>query len=148
MIDDTNRNIEKPPVKTVSFADLESMGFEITVEELPKLKPSGEWDVAVRVLGVTKFGKPYPKSYMKELLYVLGIETLAEGAKYWVVKKRSHRCLSQKDPVYTYRFMGMERLDSEYLQSGRASLESYMYASKMKDMSKVVDNMRNGGGDS
>ena len=144
MIDDTKPR-QRKPTKYVSFTDLEKLGFQIYVQEFDKVKENGEVHTAVKIVKVLKDGAVFGKADMQELLHVLGINTLDEGAKYWCCPKRRHRCLSEKEPVYHYRLMGYERLDDTYLRSGRASLEAVMWNSGMSDMQEVTDRMKTGG---
>ena len=141
MIDDTKPKQRRPTV-SVSFHDLEQIGIHVEVQEFPKTKPSGEITTAVKVIKVTKDGKNFPKSYMMELLRVLGIDI---SERVWVRPKTRHRALTSKTPVYDYRYEGYERQDSEHLNSGRASHEVQMFASNMKDMHEVTDRMSRGG---
>ena len=144
MIDDRGGKKSKP-VAWVSVVDMEALGFQFIFEEMPKTKKDGEIVTAVKILSVTKENKPFPKSYMAEFLYVLGLDTLGEGKRWWVCPKKRHRCLSQREPVYSYRIMSYERSDAGYLQSGRASLDIQLWTSNMKDFDKVSEDLRNGG---
>ena len=146
MIDDRGGK-QTRPVLSISFVDLEALGFSIQTQEFLKPKSGGDVKTAVKILEVTKDGKPFPRSYFKEFLHVLGIETLEENSKYWVVERKRHRCLTQKDPVYHYRVMGYERLDETHRQSGRCSHEAYMFASNFSDMNEQASKLANGGDD-
>ncbi|NIQ08007.1 MAG: hypothetical protein GWO20_20525, partial [Candidatus Korarchaeota archaeon] len=110
-----------------------------------KEKPNGQITTAVKVLRVTKNGKNFPKSYMMELLRVLGVDT---SERIWVRPKTRHRPLMSQTPVYDYRYEGYERTDREHIESGRASIEAQMFSSNMKDMSDVAESLKQGGGDS
>jgi len=143
MIDDT-KPVQRRPVSYLSMHDLRTLGFDIYLQEFPKEKPDGETVTAVRVVKVMKDGKTFPKHMMLEFLKVFGIDI---DERVWVTPKKMHRCLSQKEPVYDYRYMGMERSDKVWLTSGRASTEVIMWTSNMVDMSRVVDDMKHGGGD-
>jgi len=143
LIDDTKKN--RRPVQTISFHDLESVGFEIFVQEFTKEKPDGSLQTAVKVVKVLKGGVDFDKEDMKELLYIMGIDT--HGSNFWVTPKKKHRALSQSTPVYNYRYMGYERVDKEYIKSGRASHEAIMYASSMRDMQEHAEKLQNGGDD-
>jgi len=142
LIDDTKPK-QRKPVKFVSFHDLRQLGFEIFVRTYEKEKPSGGTQTAVRVLKVLKDGKEFPRAHTMELLRVLGLDI--EGT-VWVTDKKTHRCLSQKEPVYDYRYCAYERQDSEYLSSGRASMEAIMWSSNMEDFSEEAERLK--GGDS
>lgn len=144
MIDDT-RGKQRRPTVSVSFHDLAQIGITVDVQEFPKTKPDGQVTTAVKVLRVTKDGKNFPKSYMMEMLRVLGVDI---SEKIWVRPKTKHRALTSQTPVYDYRYEGYERTDKEHLSSGRASMEAQMFASNMKDMSEVAENLKQGGGDS
>lgn len=141
MIDDRGGK-QRLPVAHVSFHDLRQLGFEIAVQCFMKEKPDGSIQEAVKVLNVTRHGKNFPKSHMYELLRVMGLDT---ETRVWVESKRKHRCLSQREPVYDFRYAAKERTDAEYLQSGRASMEAIMWSSKLGGMEDEMENMRNGG---
>ena len=142
-------SFNKRPVTFVSFQDLKSLGYNVYVTEHEKEKPSGELTTAVKVVKVEhdngKDVSVVPKSYMMELLYILGIDTRDPNLHVWVTPKKIHRCLGQKEPAYDYRYSGYERLDKEYLLSGRASEEAIMYGSGMDDMHQIAYEMKHGG---
>lgn len=143
MIDDRGGK-QRMPCCHVSFTDLRAIGFELFVQEFDKEKPNGEIHRAVKVLKVLKNNKVFPRDHMMELLRVMGIDV---EHTVWVEPKRTHRCLSQKDPTFDYRYGGRERTDKEYLQSGRASMSAIMFASNMKDMQEQAEKLSNGGED-
>lgn len=144
MIDDRNGKQRRPTV-SVSLFDLSQIGIHVEIQEFPKTKPNGEVATACKVIRVTKDGKNFPKSYMMELLKVLGVDV---SERVWIRPKTRHRALTSQEPVYDYRYEGYERTDKEHLSSGRASMEAQMFASNMKDMSEVAENLKQGGGDS
>lgn len=146
MIDDTRE--QRRPVLAISFVDLRALGFTISVTEFEKQKPSGDVVTAVRIDRVMRNDRIFPKPMMQEFLHVLGIDSLSEGSRYWCCPKKKHRCLSQQEPVVDYRIMGFERTDRAFLESGRASTEAHLWASNMKDMSEVAENLKQGGGES
>lgn len=152
MIDDTNRNFtKKRPVKSVSFADLETIGIQVYVTEHDKVKPNGKIDTAVKVVKVTKKvnDKDYEvdRDFMRDTLWHLGIDTYDPKIRYWVCKRTKHRTVfGGNEPVYTWRFQGYERTDGKWLTSGRASEEAIMFTSNFEDIQEVTERMKNGGG--
>lgn len=144
MIDDTKPR-QRRPVNHISFVDLRALGFEILVQEFEKEKPNGTVDTAVKIVRVLKDGKVFEKQDMKEFLHPLGLDTRGENGKYWVRPKERHRCLTQKEPVFDYRIQAYERLDKEYIRSGRASMDAILFSSNMSDMSEIGDRMAKGG---
>jgi len=141
LIDDTKKN--RRPTAYISFEDLEALGFEIFVQEFTKEKPDGSHQTAVKVVRVLKRGVVFPKNDMKELLYIMGIDT--HNSNFWVTPKKKHRALSKSEPVYNYRYMGYERTDKEYIKSGRASHEAIMFSSSMSDMQEHAEKLQSGG---
>lgn len=137
---------QRRPTQYVSFHDLKSLGFEIIVKEFDKEKPNGSIATAVKIISVKKDGVRFDKEDMKELLNALGIDTQSNGAKFWVTPKKLHKCLTEgKKPVYDYRYMGYERTDKTWVNSGRASIEAVMYSSNMKDMNEQFNTLSKGG---
>lgn len=141
MIDDT-RGKQPRPVLSVSFTDLEALGFQIYTQVFEKEKPDGSQQLAVKIIKVEKDGKIFPRHMMMEFLRVFGLET---EERVWVRPKKLHRCLSQKEPTVNFAYQAYERLDKSWLQSGRASTAAILFSSNMKDMSEVAENMKNGG---
>lgn len=138
-----NNNQKKRPIRTVSFADLEHLGFTILVQEFTKELDNGHEKPAVKVVRADKNGIPCSRQDMQELLYSFGIDT--KGCKWWVVPKTTHRCMHTKEPVYNYRYMGYERLDPVWVRSGLASEEAIMRSSRMGDMVETTNKMKRGG---
>lgn len=143
MIDDRGPKQRRPTV-AVSFSDLEALGFKLYVEEYIKTKPDGSEATACKIVKVTKGDKEFPRHMMMEFLRVFGINT---EERVWVTPRRKHRCLSQKTPVYNWRYQGFERDDDTWLRSGRASMDIIMWSSNMKDMQEQADKLSNGGDD-
>ena len=141
MIDDT-KGKQPRPVLSVSFTDLEALGFQIFTQVFEKEKPDKTIQQAVKIVKVEKDGKVFPRHMMMEFLRVFGLET---EERVWVRPKKVHRCLSQKEPTVNFAYQAYERLDKTWLQSGRASTAAILFSSNMKDMSEVAENMRNGG---
>lgn len=139
------QNNKRRPIKTVSFTDLQDLGFEILVTEFMKKMPSGEEKPSVKVVSVTKGGKDFPREYMQKFLWIMGVDT--ENCKWWVVPKKDHRRVLSNTPTHNYRYMGYERLDRDWIESGRASEEAIMLSSRMKDMTEVTGRMKRGGDD-
>lgn len=135
--------IENRPVQYISFHDLKDIGIEVIVKEFDKELDNGQTKTAVKVVEVLRNGKPFPRHYMMEFLWILGIDT--RNQKFWVRPKQPHRALTTKDRVYDYRYMGYERLDKEWIRSGRASEEAIALSSRMSDMGDHLNQMKNGG---
>lgn len=144
-----DNNNQRRPTQSVSFHDLASMGITVYVQEFNKEKPDGRTATAVKVIKVTKEENnkevEVSKDYIQQLLYILGIETSDPNLRWWVSPKRKHRCLTSNQPVFTWRYMGYERTDKDYLLSGRASQEAIMYSSNMTDMDSFSNELENGG---
>lgn len=142
---------EKRPVLSISFSDLRRLGFEVEVEEFEKKIPAKDDEgnsttinkQSVKVNKVTRYGKLIPKHDMIEFLWLLGIDTKEQ--RFWVRPKQTHRPLLRKNPVEDYRYMGYERIDTEWIQSGRASDDVMAFSSNMEDMAEELRKLRCGG---
>lgn len=132
------------PIVYVSFADLRQMKFDIEVSEYDKELSDGRTVTSVKIEKIKKDGIEIPRKEMLELLFILGMNT-SKGGRWWVDIPKAHRPMLSNKPVVDYRFVGEERLDKDWIQSGRASHEALMYSSRMRDMIRVANRMENGG---
>lgn len=132
------------PVVSVSFADLRQLGFEIEVSEHTKNLASGKESISVKIESIKKSGSVIPRAEMTELLFYLGLNT-RKGGRWWVDYKKLHRPILSNRKVIDYRFVGEERLDKDWLASGRASTEAHVFSSRMSDMGRTLSKMERGG---
>lgn len=118
--------------KYVSFADLASVGITIDVTEGDEPKAEG----------IRKHGRSADlKTTLPKVLYILGI---VDDHNLQIMPKQNHRDVHGK-VVEDYRFIGKERTDKKWLNSGFASDEAKMSQSKMKDMVSYASRLSNGG---
>lgn len=73
---------------------------------------------------------------LKEILYSLGFDVYKYGYEYQIVL---HRPLTTNKPIKTGRFIGYERDDEEWLNSGMCSEEKRLGMMYLKDKEFVKD---------
>lgn len=125
--------MKKPIIyRSVSFLDLEKAGYKITVKHV---------DSFVKVKTVEKDGRIISISDLNKALKFLGLRI---NHSLTIEDKCEHIPISG-GRYYGYRFLGEERGDKEWLESGFASQEAKEVSSGMKDMVSYLQRMRNGG---
>ncbi len=114
--------------RTISFTDLEDAGYNIIVhvaeDETLYIEESQRHQIykALKVLGIK-----------------INVHTSVE-----IQQVCHHRTMSGKETT-NHRFLGLERTDREWLNSGYASDEVKVSRSKMGDMSRQLHKLANGG---
>ena len=104
--------------RAISFTDLESVGFKINIMEI---------EGSIKATGIMRKGE---RSYtLEKVLWRLGVLSNS----YLTVERCEHVRLDGSRTT-NYRFLGQERHDKEWLESGHASHEAQMGSSRMKDM--------------
>lgn len=113
--------------KFISFRPLREIGFEFDLEEF---FTKGKKRIKVKESRCK--GRVVNKEVCKKMLYNLGLDTY--NHPWWIEPKTKHRNGDSPEEIYDYRYAGYERLDKEWIESGRASLEAHLASSKMQDM--------------
>lgn len=122
------------PMQSISYADLRTQGWQVSFEYRGMQDEVRQYKVHNVLLNHVK------KSVedLKEALFTLGVDT---KESHLGVDYRPHRSLTS-GKVEDYRFFAPERTDTEWLNSGYASMEVKAITSNMLDMSEHLNEMR------
>jgi hypothetical protein len=77
------------------------------------------------------------KEALQRILWNLGMDVSQDYHWNYCL----HRCLTTNIPQKNYRIEGFERLDSEWLRGGHASLTAHIYASKNREMIDELESL-------
>lgn len=120
---------ENRPFRHVSALDLVNIGYEFTIGRDEKLE--------LFLMDVKHCSKALEIDTFLKQLFHLGIDTLSGIYIEAVV----HRPVQTNKPTYGYRFGGLERMDSEWVNGEFVSYEARMASSNMSDMWNTVKGM-------
>lgn len=120
---------ENKPFRHISVLDLINIGYEFKMGRSP--------DLSLYLEQVKHCGKEMDVDTFLLQLYHLGIDT-SFGV---FVEAVIHRPIQTNKPTYGYRFGGLERMDSEWINGEFVSYEARMVSSNMQDMLKTVRSM-------
>lgn len=118
-------------IRTVSFKDLESVGYHIELVTVPQEDKEPQYDLGK----VFKDGQLQSKEQFYQALYFLGINT--RHCVPTVLPETLHRDCNNK-VIKAHRISGPERLDTQWVKSKYASNEAKIYSSRMRDMSQIL----------
>jgi hypothetical protein len=94
------------------------------------------WDLLLLEGFAEAFGSE-DKEKIEEYLYENGLDV----NKYYEEEVVLHRCLSQKEPVECVRYLGAERSDKSWLNTGVASTRAWIDNTKDDMMKEDMKNM-------
>ncbi len=118
--------------RSISVTDLEQAGYQILVQA---------GGATLKVDRVFQNGKRVKLNVFYGGLYYLGLKI----NKHLFLEPQCHHVRLDGTVTDNYRFTGQERNDKEWLDSGYASEEAVLSASKMTDMVKDGMQLQKGG---
>lgn len=119
----------KAPHRHISASDLNRIGytFEINVSQ----------DLGFTLQKVKYCDEVLDKDTFDKALWYLGVDS----SKGVYIEAVFHRSVHTNQPLMGYRFGGLERSDTDWIEGMFASYEAKMLASKMTDMLDTVTRM-------